>query len=550
MSDTISITEDKVIVSVDETHVDVVTVGTQGPAGVGLPSGGMINQVLAKASNTSGDAHWVDQTGGGGGGAVSSVNTKIGAVVLSQDDIADGATAKQYSSADKTKLAGITAGATQNLSDASLRDRSTHTGVQAVGTITGLQTALDGKAAVAHTHVESDITGLVSDLAGKAPVTRTVNGQALSSNVTLTKTDVGLDQVDNISDLNKPVSAAQQAALTSYVPLAGNVTMTGKLTVPNFEDSMSGLLSATNIIFTRSLQPRVTLTSDIGSASMYYSTAYARRLTLNSTANIDGATAGEHGFTGNINLLSGGSVYLTPVSGNQTEIRGGGGIINFINRTAGVYLGSIGASGLSLYSSRSFISATNTLTLPNGGTGFIAYNSTDQVTNREFNLQSWVSNVYTIATGNSGTGLIRDLKIASGGNGFLLSNAGATKITASASTGLANAIGMATTFTFTSTAGVAVALLNNPIINQSGTAGYTANLVNVSETATGTGVKFLQDLQVGGVSKVSFSNLGLQFLANMTAPTANPVSGGYIFVESGALKYRGSSGTVTTLAAA
>lgn len=39
-------------------------------------------------------------------------------------------------------------------------------------------------------------------------------------------------------------------------------------------------------------------------------------------------------------------------------------------------------------------------------------------------------------------------------------------------------------------------------------------------------------------------------LFNGTAPTSNPISGGYVYVESGALKYRGSSGTVTILAAA
>jgi hypothetical protein len=39
-------------------------------------------------------------------------------------------------------------------------------------------------------------------------------------------------------------------------------------------------------------------------------------------------------------------------------------------------------------------------------------------------------------------------------------------------------------------------------------------------------------------------------LANSTAPAANLSGGGYIYVESGALKYRGSSGTVTTIAAA
>jgi hypothetical protein len=37
-------------------------------------------------------------------------------------------------------------------------------------------------------------------------------------------------------------------------------------------------------------------------------------------------------------------------------------------------------------------------------------------------------------------------------------------------------------------------------------------------------------------------------IANTTAPTSNPSASGYLYVESGALKYRGSSGTVTTIA--
>jgi len=47
----------------------------------------------------------------------------------------------------------------------------------------------------------------------KADKTTTVNGHPLSANVTVTKGDVGLGNVDNTSDANKPVSTAQQAAL-------------------------------------------------------------------------------------------------------------------------------------------------------------------------------------------------------------------------------------------------------------------------------------------------------------------------------------------------
>ena len=86
------------------------------------------------------------------------------------------------SGADKTKLGGIATGATANATDAQLRDRATHTGSQAISTITGLQTALDGKAATAHTH-------------------------------SYTAADVGLGNVNNTSDANKPVSTAQQTAM-------------------------------------------------------------------------------------------------------------------------------------------------------------------------------------------------------------------------------------------------------------------------------------------------------------------------------------------------
>ncbi len=65
----------------------------------------------------------------------------------SADSLTDGASNKVFTDAMKTKLAGIAAGATVNATDAQLRDRSTHTGEQAISTVTGLQSALDGKEA-------------------------------------------------------------------------------------------------------------------------------------------------------------------------------------------------------------------------------------------------------------------------------------------------------------------------------------------------------------------------------------------------------------------
>jgi hypothetical protein len=53
-----------------------------------------------------------------------------------------------------------------------------------------------------------------------------------------------------------------------------------------------------------------------------------------------------------------------------------------------------------------------------------------------------------------------------------------------------------------------------------------------------------------GVSTFGTSASKVLGLANATAPTTSPAGMGQLYVEAGALKYRGSSGTVTTLAVA
>ena len=53
-----------------------------------------------------------------------------------------------------------------------------------------------------------------------------------------------------------------------------------------------------------------------------------------------------------------------------------------------------------------------------------------------------------------------------------------------------------------------------------------------------------------GVTQRLLLNEAALFVANTTAPTASPAGGGQLYVEAGALKYRGSGGTITTVAAA
>lgn len=109
----------------------------------------------------------VSATGGGGGGAVDSVNGQTGVVVLDIPETPE--------------------------------DIGAATAAQGTLASTAVQPAA---------------------LSAYVPTSRTVAGKALSANVTIVKGDVGLGSVDNTSDVNKPVSTAQQTALNAKVNTA------------------------------------------------------------------------------------------------------------------------------------------------------------------------------------------------------------------------------------------------------------------------------------------------------------------------------------------
>ena len=81
---------------------------------------------------------------------VLSVNGQTGTIVLGKSDVGLG-----------------------NVPNTDATSRANHTGTQAISTVTGLQSALDGKAPTGHTHVIGDVTGLQTALDGKAPTSHT-----------------------------------------------------------------------------------------------------------------------------------------------------------------------------------------------------------------------------------------------------------------------------------------------------------------------------------------------------------------------------------------
>ena len=76
-------------------------------------------------------------------------------------------------------------------------------------------TVESNRAIAAEGVLTTNVTNVTTTANNAVPKTTTVNGHALSSNVTVTATDVGLGNVNNTSDLNKPVSTAVTTAIST-----------------------------------------------------------------------------------------------------------------------------------------------------------------------------------------------------------------------------------------------------------------------------------------------------------------------------------------------
>ena len=78
----------------------------------------------------------------------------------------------------------------------------------------------------------------------------------------------------------------------------------------------------------------------------------------------------------------------------------------------------------------------------------------------------------------------------------------------------------------------------------------TNRSITIGAAGTGSVIFQAAGASVMAVGQWSGADKALYILNTTTAPSANPTGGGYLYCEGGALKYRGSAGTVTTIAAA
>ena len=201
-----------------------------------------------------------------------------------------------------------------------------------------------------------------------------------------------------------------------------------------------------------------------------------------------------------------GSVFRgdTSQTANLTEWQNDSGTVLASFSSAG-YLGLDGAT------------PTYPLTFPQASTGAAFYNTSDQTMNFERATLGWASNIFRIETTAGGTGTVRHVVI--NGAGTVL-QVGSSGVIVARNGTTANLLTVQSTGQLASS-GTQYAIGAMPMINQSGTAGYTALLVNPTESATGSGTKLIADFQLGGVSKVAITNTG-----NVGIGTVNPASTG------------------------
>jgi hypothetical protein len=259
-----------------------------GAAGAGVPSGGTPGQELRKASGVDFDTEWFTDTATG---TVTSVSVTTANGV--SGTVANPTT---------TPAIALTLGA---ITPTSVAATGTVTGSNLSGTNTGDQTAIPNAtlATMPTKTYKGNTTG------GTATPTD-VPIATLKSDLSLTKSDVGLGSVDNTSDAGKPVSTAQQTALDLKANIA-SPTLTGTPAAP----TATGGTNTTQIATTAFVQTAV---SGLGGGTVTASgTPVSGQIAeFTSATNIQGkAVTG----SGNV-VLSTSPTLVTPALGTPSAV--------------------------------------------------------------------------------------------------------------------------------------------------------------------------------------------------------------------------------------
>ena len=179
-------------------------------------------------------------------------DTGTDGVIALGNGVNAGVSLNDFTTIEKSKLSGISNGATVNSVDSFLLDRNNHTGTQLTSTISDFNDKLD------------DITLIKA------------NNLSDLSNIVTAKTNLLLENVDNTSDINKPISTATQTSLNLKANLL-SPTFTGTVSgitatmvgAPNGSGNSTGVNTGDNAVNTlySGLVSNATHTGDVTGAT-------------------------------------------------------------------------------------------------------------------------------------------------------------------------------------------------------------------------------------------------------------------------------------------
>ncbi|HVZ76266.1 MAG TPA: immunoglobulin-like domain-containing protein [Candidatus Paceibacterota bacterium] len=242
--------------------------------------------------------------------------------------------------------------------------------------------------------------------------------------------------------------------------VAGDGYLTGALTVggqTTLAASLNGLLKATNGVVSAAV-----------AGTDYSNFAYPFPLTGNATSSLTQ-------FNGGL------TAYATSTIGNGAQA-GGLTVSGGATTTGNAYFGGNVGIGTN--------APTSALTLALGNS-IALYNTADQTTNYERGQIDWTSNALRIETVGGGSGSnSRSVILSSGGANLVTASAGTVKVTLNGGTSGVGP-GVLTNGSFNGASTNQVVQSIAPTFNQSGTSGYTALLIQPTETAVGSGNKYL-----------------------------------------------------------
>jgi len=197
---------------------------------------------------------------------------------------------------------------------------------------------------------------------------KSVNGNTLvgSGTVTLTKTDVGLGNVDNTSDINKPISTATQTALNATVPATKGGTGNTSYTVGDllYADTATTLAKLPDVAV-----GKVLTSGGVGVAPAWGQVTLGSSMVSGYCTIVKGGTNSQTALTNNkVMVANAGSIVEGPAQNNGQLLIGSTGSMP-------VAANITGSNGVAVTNGAGTIdvSLTTPVTAARGGTGQTAY---------------------------------------------------------------------------------------------------------------------------------------------------------------------------------